>query len=85
MFNCFSDVPNYDPFNSVSNEIPLDEMNKNLSELKGTALHFAKKSLDPQFDKIDSGNDALFNRIIWNATSNNKPYPVKYSGTDDDD
>ncbi|MCF6332707.1 MAG: hypothetical protein L3J11_05425 [Draconibacterium sp.] len=85
MFDCFSDVPNYKPFNSVLNETPLDEMNKDLSQLKGTALHFAKKSMEPQFDKIDAGDDALFNRILWNATNKNKPYPVKYSGKDDDD
>lgn len=85
MFNCFTDEPNYNPFNSVLNEIPLDEMNNDLSQLKGAALHYAKKSMESQFDRVDAGNDALFNRIIWNATTNKKPYPAKFSGKDDDD
>lgn len=84
MFNCFSFTPDYSTFQSVSNEIPLDEMNPNLAELKGAALHFAKKSLEPQFDHIDSGDDDLFNRIIWFAMKSNEPYPRKYSGKDDD-
>jgi YVTN family beta-propeller protein len=84
MFNCFTDVPDLAPYNSVLNEIPLDEMNKDLSELKGTALHFAKKSLEPQFDHVDAGDDDLLNRIIWSAANTKEPYPAKYSGKDDD-
>lgn len=41
--------------------------------------------MHPQFDRVDAGNDALFNRIIWSATMGDKPYPAKYSGKDDDD
>lgn len=85
MFNCFTNVANNSPFNSVLNEIPLDEMNKDLSELKGTALYFAKKSLEPQFDKVDAGDDDLLNRIIWSAANTNRPYPAKFSGKDNDD
>jgi len=64
--------------------IPLDEMNKELSQLKGQALHFAKKSLEQQFDGVDTGNDDLFNRIIWFAMNGNKPYPAKYCGKFED-
>jgi len=75
MFDCFSLIPDFTAFTSVPNEIPLDEMNKNLSDLKGTALHFAKKSLEPQFDHIDAGDDDLFNRIIWFAMKGISPKP----------
>ncbi len=85
MFDCFSFTPDFTSFQSVPNEIPLDEMNKSLSELKGTALHFARKSLEPQFDHIDSGDDDLFNRIIWYAMKRNEPYPRRFSGKDTDD
>ncbi|MCD6353976.1 MAG: bifunctional YncE family protein/alkaline phosphatase family protein [Prolixibacteraceae bacterium] len=85
MFDCFSSEPDLAAFHSVPNEIPLNEMNKNLSQLKGTALHFAKKSADPQFDRIDSGEDELFNRIIWFATKGKQAYPHRFSGSDDDD
>ncbi|MDP2335473.1 MAG: bifunctional YncE family protein/alkaline phosphatase family protein [Bacteroidota bacterium] len=77
MFNCFSATPDFSPFYSVPNEIPLNEMNKPLSALKGTELHYAKRSLEPQFDHIDQGNDELFNRIIWFAMKGKEPYPGK--------
>jgi hypothetical protein len=38
----------------------------------------------PQFDKIDSGHDDLFNRIIWFASNGKKPYPAKYSGKEEE-
>lgn len=85
MFDCFTNKADYSPYISVPNEIPLDEMNPDLSQLKGTALHYAKKSMEPQFEKIDTGDDATFNRIIWFAMKGKKPYPEKFSGKDDDD
>jgi hypothetical protein len=60
-------------------------MNKPLNALKGTALHFAKQSLEPQFAGIDSGNDDLLNRIIWFSTKGNVPYPTKFAGKDSDE
>jgi len=85
MFDCFSLTPDFTSFNSVPNEIPLDEMNKNLADLKGTALHYARKSLEPQFDHIDAGDDDLFNRIIWFAMKGKLPFPGKYSGKEVDE
>ena len=85
MFDCFNEKPDISPFVSVPNQIPLDEMNPDLSKLNGTALHYARKSMHPQFDRVDAGNDALFNRIIWFASNSKKPYPAKFSGKDDDD
>ncbi len=85
MFDCFTNVVDTSPFLSVPNEIPLNEMNKELSQLKGKALHYAKKSMHPQFDHVDAGDDALFNRIIWFATNGKKPYPARYSGKEEED
>jgi len=85
MFDCFSEVADYITFSSVPNIIPLDEMNKALSQLNGKELHYAKKSLQPQFDHVDGGNDDLFNRIIWFAANGKEPYPAKYSGKDSDE
>jgi len=85
MFDCFNSTLDTTPYVSVPNRIPLDEMNKELSQLNGKELHFAKKSMHPQFDKVDAGNDDLFNRIIWFASNGKKPYPAKYAGKDDDE
>ncbi len=85
MFDCFNATADNTAYTAVPNQIPLNEMNPDLSQLKGSALHYAKKSLQPQFDHIDAGDDALFNRIVWFATQRKKPYPAKYSGKDADD
>ena len=85
MFDCFSFTPDFTPYQLTPNQIPLDEMNKPLSALKGTELHFARKSLEPQFDHIDAGEDDLFNRILWFAMKGKQAYPKKYSGKADED
>jgi DNA-binding beta-propeller fold protein YncE len=75
MFDCFSDQLDLTPYKALKNEIPLDEMNPELRTLKGKALHYAKRSMEPQFDGIDDGNEELFNRILWFAAKGNTPYP----------
>lgn len=85
MFDCFDYKPNLTPYQSVPNQIPLDEMNAKTSQLKGKALHYALKSMEPQFEHMDSGSDALFNRIVWFASNGREAYPKKYAGKDEDD
>lgn len=85
MFNCFSDRPSGFVYTPVPNRIPLNEMNPGLSALKGKDLYYAKLSLRPEFDHIDSGHDDKMNRIIWYAAKGKKSYPKKFAGKDDDD
>ncbi len=80
MFDCFTSVPDKTPYIALPSNIPINEMNPQLNTLKGRALHFAKKSMLPEFDKVDSGNDDLLNRILWFAEKGNAPYPAKYAG-----
>lgn len=84
MVACFNETPDLTPYQAVPNQVPLDEMNPPLTALQGKALHYALKSLEPQFDGIDKGDDDLFNRILWFAAKGNKPYPLIYAGDDDD-
>ena len=84
MVSCFNETPDFAPYYAVPNQIPLDEMNPSMSGLEGKALHYAQKSLEPQFDGIDTGDDDLFNRILWFTAKGDKPYPFKYAGADDD-
>ncbi len=84
MSDCFSNEPDKTPYNAIPNKIPIDEMNPQLSSLSGKALHYAKKSLLPEFDGIDTGDDDLLNRILWFAAKGNVPYPAKYCGADND-
>jgi hypothetical protein len=60
-----------------------------MSSLSGKMLHYAKMSMLPEFDGVDSGDDDLLNRILWYAAKGNEPYPSKYvgkgKGDEDDD
>jgi len=85
MFDCFGTGPDLSAYEAVPNRIPLDEMNKGLSELQGRALQFAQRSMEPQFDGIDSGDDDLFNRILWFDARGGEEYPARYAGVDIDD
>jgi YVTN family beta-propeller protein len=88
MTDCFESNPDFTPYKALSNNIPIDEMNAPLTSLTGKALHFAKKSLLPEYDGIDSGDDDLLNRILWFAAKGNTVYPGKFAGgksNEDDD
>jgi YVTN family beta-propeller protein len=85
MVDCFGTIPDITPFNAIPNNIPIDEMNPPLASLSGKTLHYAKKSMLPEFKGIDTGNDDLLNRILWFAAKGNTPYPVKLAGKGKDD
>lgn len=80
MTECFTQTPDLTPYEALPSNIPIDEMNPQLNALKGRALHFARKSMLPVFDKVDSGHDDLLNRILWFAAKGNTPYPARYAG-----
>lgn len=85
MFNCFSDRPSGYTYTTLPNKIPLNDINKATSELKGKSLFYARASSQRQFDHVDGGNDDLMNRILWYAAKGKKAYPGKSSGKEDDD
>jgi len=80
MSNCFGKIPDFTPYKALKNKFPLDSLNPPLFSLGGRALHFAKKSMLPEFDGVDKGDDDLLNRILWFAEKGNTPYPAKYAG-----
>ncbi len=85
MFDCFIETPDFTPYVAVPNQIPLDEMNPPTTGLNGRALHYAIKSMEPQFEHVDTGNDDLLNRILWFSVKGHEPYPSKYDGKEDED
>lgn len=89
MFDCFTDKPRNVAYTHLKNQVPLDEMNKPGTSLRGKAKRFTELSALPEFDHIDGGNDDLLNRIIWFSAMGNKKYPRKMTLSkeeqDDDD
>jgi YVTN family beta-propeller protein len=87
MTDCFRGEPDKTPYNAIPNKIPIDEMNPPLTSLTGKALHYARESMLPEFEGVDSGNDDVLNRILWFAAKGNIPYPAKFAtavSSDDD-
>ena len=68
MFDCFTSQPDFTPYNSVTNNIPLDQMNpepKAISE--PLQRHYAILSSQLPLEKVDQCPEDLLNRIIWHA------------------
>jgi hypothetical protein len=76
MFDCFTNSPDFTAYDAVTNNVPLDEMNKppkktDDAQLRKDAIASAKLPLD----KPDQCNEDVLNRILWRATMGAKPYP----------
>jgi hypothetical protein len=90
MFDCFvppGQGPDFTPFEAVTNNVPLDEMNllpKLVSDpqLRKDAYVSAKLPLA----KADRCPEDLLNRILWRAMKGSQmPYPAWAAKTTDDD
>ncbi|MCC6155435.1 MAG: bifunctional YncE family protein/alkaline phosphatase family protein, partial [Candidatus Hydrogenedentes bacterium] len=76
MVECFQNTPDLTPYTALPNNIPLDEMNKKLSLLRGKERHYAKLSNELPLDDIDLADESTFNRILWHAVKGyDTPYP----------
>jgi YVTN family beta-propeller protein len=77
MFDCFTNQPDFTAFDAVTNNVPLDEMNRSArqisdAQLRQDALVSAKLPLD----KEDQCPEDVFNRILWRAMKGPQmPYP----------
>ncbi len=75
MFDCFTNKKSNYSYTRIPNKIPLNEMNKPLSVLKGKAKFFAKLSANAAFKEVDGGDDDNMNRILWYNAKGDKKYP----------
>ena len=74
MFDCFTNVADLTPYDAVTNNIPLDQMNpKRIREAR--QRRDAALSARLPLDKPDQCNEDVLNRILWRATMGNRPYP----------
>ncbi len=87
MFDCFTDTPDFTPYDAVTNQVPLDEMNPPPRRIQDAALRKdALVSAKLPLDKEDQCPEDLFNHIIWRAAKGPKvPYPDQFVKAVDDD
>jgi YVTN family beta-propeller protein len=87
MNDCFTDTPDFTPFTSVPNQVPLDEMNPNPKLVQDAQLRKdAYASAKLPLDQVDQCPEDLLNHILWRAMKGSKiPYPVAMIKTKDED
>jgi YVTN family beta-propeller protein len=78
MSACFTDKPDFTPYTSVPNRIPLDELNPPAKALHDPLQkHYAQMSATLPLEKIDACPEDLLNRILWNAQKGSQAlYPA---------
>ena len=79
LFDCFSDVPDLTPFESVPNRIPLDQMNPEPRAIRDAQQRrYAQLSAKLPLEEVDKCPEDLLNRILWNARKGSRaPYPLR--------
>jgi len=77
MFDCFTDTPDSRPYESVPNNIPLDELNPAPRAIADRLLRRnAVVSARLNFRRIDACPEDVLNRILWHAARGSAaPYP----------
>lgn len=77
MADCFQNEKKEITYKALPNNVPLNQMNKNLQSLQGKAKKFAIQSQEEVFNEVDGGKDDTMNRIIWYYAKGNAAYPGK--------
>ncbi|WP_210405665.1 bifunctional YncE family protein/alkaline phosphatase family protein [Paludisphaera borealis] len=87
MFDCFIDKPDFRPFDSVANRVPLDQMNPDPKAIRDEVLREdAVLSAQLNFREVDKAPEDTLNRILWRARKGSAiPYPAWAIGLADDD
>jgi hypothetical protein len=77
MFDCFTEQPDFTPFQAVPNNIPLDQLNPPEEAIHDPLLRqYAAISKTLPLDKVDQCPEDLLNRIIWHAQKGpSAPFP----------
>jgi hypothetical protein len=77
LVNCFTEKPDLTPYKARPAGIKLDEMNPSLRGLSGSALHWAKKSMELDLEDGDKADEDTLNRILWHSVRGDEPYPER--------
>lgn len=87
MWDAFTDVPDFTPFESVASNIPLDQMNPDPKAILDPVLRSdALASARMNFREVDRAPEDVLNRILWRAMKGTAaPYPEWAVQADADD
>jgi len=77
MADCFNDTPDYTPFDSIPNNIPLDQLNPKPQAIRDPLIRKnAIVSARLNLKKADACPEDTLNRILWHAQMGSAaPYP----------
>jgi hypothetical protein len=68
MTECFADKADLTPYQSVKNNIPLDQVNPRLADIKDRQQrHWAEVSLKLPLEEVDEADEGQLNHILWHA------------------
>ena len=80
MFDCFTNVPDFTPYTSLPNNVPLAQGASFSGPLTPKQRAWAKKLQKMDFSKPDRINDDVFNRYIWFSIKGDARYPAEFVG-----
>jgi hypothetical protein len=77
MTECFTNVPDFSPFDCLTNNIPLDKMNPDVRSISDRRqFHDAVVSSHLPLKKADQCPEDVLNKILWHAQMGfDAPYP----------
>ena len=88
MSECFTEIPDFTPFDSVTNNYPIDRTNPDPKKITDRRLRKdAVVSAKLRLDEPDRCPEDVLNRILWRAMKGpDEPYPewAVMSVADDD-
>ena len=78
MASCFVDQPNLAAYRALPNNIPLVQLNPQMSQIQDPRQrHWAEVSLKLPLDDIDEADEDTLNRILWHAArGRDETYPA---------
>jgi len=75
---CFTDTPDYTPYKSVGNNVPLDERNPVGANMTPADRYWLAKTLALDWSEIDAPDPYWLNRINWYSLfKGTRPYPAR--------
>jgi DNA-binding beta-propeller fold protein YncE len=84
--DCFTDTPDFTPWQAVPNRQPLDEMNPNpRAMVEGPLKQDALLSATLPFEKLDACPEGVLNGILWRAAKGTEPFPIWAEGSEEED